>query len=170
MIQNVRTHGGMDSGGECNFQLGAYTVGASHQNRIAPALAVKLEERAKPAHGRQHATAKCFPRHCGDPALDAVSYRDIYSSIGIAHEMNLLPEGGRVELENMKQALPAHFARMDYGVEVRLKSFADVPGLPDIFRGVDGHVNHQRCADNILARNETPVAAVVGILAVVAHH
>src|SRR5271168_105604 len=149
MIQNVGAHGGMNSHGERDFQLGPYAIGASYEDGIAPPLAIQLKERTEAPHRRQHATAKCFPRHSGDPPFDAVGYRDIYPCIGIAHEKNLLPGGGRIKLENMKQALPAHFARMDDGVEVRLKAFADVPWLPDILRGIDGHVNHQRRADDI---------------------
>src|SRR5208283_5309596 len=132
----------MNSHGERDFQLGAHAIGARYQDRVAPALAVQLKERTEAAHRRQHATAKRFPRHGSDPAFDAVGYRDIYSCIGIAHEKNLLPGDGRVKLENMKQAFPAHFAWMDDGVEVRLKAFADVSRFPDILRGVDGHVNH----------------------------
>jgi len=84
------------------FSTCAHAIGAGYEDRIAPPLAIQLKERAKAPNRRQHATAKCFPRHSGDPPFDAVSYRDIYSSIGIAHEKDLLPEGGRVELENMK--------------------------------------------------------------------
>src|ERR1700734_3393643 len=170
MIQDVCADSGVNPGGKCDFELGADAICASHQNRLAPALAVKLKECAETANGRQDAATKSFPRHRGDSPFDAVGYRDIYSRIGIAHEMDLLPEGRGIDLENMKKALPAHFARMDDGVEVRLKTLADVARLPDFFRCIDGHVNHHRSANDIFARNEAPVAAVVRIVAAIAHH
>src|ERR1700733_11859903 len=170
MIQDVRTNGGMDSGGKRNFQLGSHSIGAGYKNRIAPALAIELEKRTKAANGSQDATAKCFSRHRGDPTFDAVSYRDVHSSIGIAHKKNLLSESGGKNLENVKQTLPAHFARVDDGVEVRRKTFADVSRLPDILGSVDGHVNHKGRADDIFAWHESPVAAVVRVFPIVAHH
>src|SRR5579862_4818680 len=70
----------------------------------------------------------------------------------------------------MKQASPTHSARMNDGVEISFKALPNVAGLPDILRRIDGHVNHQRSSDNILARNKAPIPAVVRIFAIVAHH
>src|ERR1700693_6652031 len=148
MVQDVRTNGGMNSRSECNIQLGANAIVASPQNRAA----------------------KSFPRHRGDTPLHRVGGRNIHSSIGIAHWKNLLSEGDEVDLENVKQASPTHLTRMDDGVEISFKAFANVPGLPDVFGSVDGHVNHQRRTDNIFARNEAPISAVVRIFAIVTHH
>src|ERR1700727_3544888 len=76
----------------------------------------------------------------------------------------------RIGVKKMKQTLPADFARMDHRPQIRAKSFPDVPGLPDVFRRVNGHIDQNGRAYDIFARNEAPVAAVVRIFAIVAHH
>src|SRR5229473_94146 len=73
-------------------------------------------------------------------------------------------------LEHVEQPLPAHLARMNHRVDVSRKTLGHVPRLPYFLRRINGHVNHQRRPDNIRARHEAPVAAVVGILPIVAHH
>src|ERR1700722_10824396 len=76
----------------------------------------------------------------------------------------------RLGLEKMKQTLPADFARMDHGPQIGSKTFPDVSGLPNVFRSVNGHIDQNGRTYDIFARNEAPVAAVVRILAIVAHH
>src|ERR1700722_14500922 len=70
----------------------------------------------------------------------------------------------------MKQAFPTHLAGMNDGVEISFKALPNMAGFPDILRRIDGHVNHERSPDNILARNKAPIPAVVRIFAIVAHH
>src|ERR1700753_1401055 len=72
--------------------------------------------------------------------------------------------------ENMEQSAPAHFPGMNQRSEVCSKPFTNMAGLPHFFRRVDRHVDDQGCADNILPWHKAPETAVVGIVAVVAHH
>jgi hypothetical protein len=72
--------------------------------------------------------------------------------------------------ENVEQSSPAHTAGMQYGVSVGKEALADLPRFPSVGRRVQRHIDHYRCADNILARNAAPEATVIGISAIVAHH
>src|SRR5487761_159333 len=69
----------------------------------------------------------------------------------------------------MEQPAPTHLARMGQNAHIRAQAFADMPGLPDLIGSVNGHVNEQRCANNIAARDETPVTTVIGIIAIITH-
>src|SRR5579863_3058907 len=59
---------------------------------------------------------------------------------------------------------------MQHGVGVSGNPIADCAGTPGFRRRVDGHVNHQRRANDIAARNASFKTAVQRIAAVVAHH
>ncbi len=54
--------------------------------------------------------------------------------------------------------------------QIRFKPLADVPRFPNFFRRIDRHIDDQRRANNILPRHKSPKPAVVGIVAIVAHH
>src|SRR5271168_2044045 len=68
-----------------------------------------------------------------------------------------------------EQALPSHSTRMDNGIRIRIKSFANLAWLPGILPDVQRHVNHHRRSDNVISRNTAPEAAVVGIAAIIAN-
>src|SRR5574340_441497 len=72
-------------------------------------------------------------------------------------------------LKNVEQPPPANFAGMQQSIGVGEKALADFAGVPRFRRGIERHVDHHRRADDIVARHAAPEAAVVGILAVVAH-
>src|SRR5580704_4877696 len=69
-----------------------------------------------------------------------------------------------------EQALPSHGTRMDDSIRIGFKSLANLSGLPGILPDIERHINHDRRADNVISRNTTPEAAVIGIAAIVAHH
>src|SRR5712671_4729035 len=73
-------------------------------------------------------------------------------------------------LKRSEQSSPAYQARMHQGIRVCKEALANLAGLPRIGRYIEGHVNHDRRTDNVIARNAVPEAAVVGIAAIVAHH
>src|SRR6267154_690809 len=73
-------------------------------------------------------------------------------------------------LKRSEQSSPAYQARMHQGIRVCKEALANLSGLPRIGRYIEGHVNHDRRTDNVIARNAVPEAAVVGIAAIVAHH
>ena len=58
---------------------------------------------------------------------------------------------------------------MKQSVGIGKGAFADLSGFPGVRRGVEGHIDHNRRTD-ILARDATPEAAVVGVSAIVTHH
>src|ERR1700732_1190686 len=80
-----------------------------------------------------------------------------------------MPASFRI-LEYVEQPAPTHLARVDQRFDVRAEALADVPRLPDFFPSVDGHVNQERRADNVFAGDEAPIAAVVRVFPIVAHH
>src|SRR5258708_800826 len=69
----------------------------------------------------------------------------------------------------MEQAPPANGAGMEDAVNVRGEARAEIAGLPGVFRRIERHVNHDRSADDIFARNAATEAGVERVLAVVAH-
>src|ERR1700722_9822888 len=74
------------------------------------------------------------------------------------------------QLEYVKQSSPSHAAGMQDSVGVRKKTLPNLPWLPGVRRRVQRHINHHRRANNILARNAAPEAAVIRVPAIVAHH
>src|ERR1700732_4030296 len=83
----------MNAGGEGDLQLRAHAIGAGHEDRIPPALAIELKERAEAADRCKYAAASCFSRHGGDPPLGLISDRNIDAGIGVAHERSSFPKG-----------------------------------------------------------------------------
>src|SRR5689334_9341719 len=75
-----------------------------------------------------------------------------------------------VRLKQFEDAAPAHDARMNKDACVRKHAVANVSWIPGFARSVDGHIYHHGRADNIGAWHEAPVAAVIGIIAIVTHH
>src|SRR5579859_72143 len=69
----------------------------------------------------------------------------------------------------MKQAAPANFAGMNDGVGISGNAIENRAGGPRLARGFDGHINDDRRADNVLARDAAGVAAVERIAAIIAH-
>src|ERR1700720_2730954 len=59
---------------------------------------------------------------------------------------------------------------MKKNARVRRHPVADVSRIPGFFGRIDRHVHHDRRSDYIIARNKTPIAAVVRIIPVVTHH
>src|ERR1700731_3707997 len=74
------------------------------------------------------------------------------------------------QLKYMKQSSPSHATGMQDSVGVRKKTLPNLPWLPGVRWRIQRHINHHRRANNILARNAAPEAAVIGVAAVVAHH
>src|SRR5215472_11763080 len=74
------------------------------------------------------------------------------------------------DLKTVKDAVPADFARMDENAEISFHPLAYVAWLPNAFRRADGHEDEKRRGNDVSARNKSPVAAVVGIAAIVTHH
>src|SRR5581483_10120220 len=72
--------------------------------------------------------------------------------------------------ERPEKSSPPDTPRMDEHAGVREKTRAVLAGLPGIGRRIQGHVNQHGRTDDVAARNATPEAAVIGILAIVAHH
>src|SRR5260370_18446041 len=58
---------------------------------------------------------------------------------------------------------------MEERVGISEKAFTNLPRLPGFGRNVQRHVNHDGSADDIVARDAAPEAAVIGIAAIVAH-
>src|SRR5690242_19236712 len=71
--------------------------------------------------------------------------------------------------ERAEDPPPAHFAGMQDGVGIGKEALAKLAGLPGFRRNVEGHVDHDGRADDVVARNAAPEAAVVGIGAVISH-
>src|SRR5215472_2537768 len=76
----------------------------------------------------------------------------------------------RAQSKRMEQSLPADQARVQQGTGISQETFANLPRFPGIRTDIQRHVNHHRCADDVIARDATPEAAVIRIAAVVAHH
>src|SRR5229473_5300414 len=74
------------------------------------------------------------------------------------------------ELKRVKNALPAHDPRMQKGVGIRKKTFANLAGLPGFGRNIQRHVNNHGRSDDVIARNAAPEAAIKRIGAIVAHN
>ena len=72
--------------------------------------------------------------------------------------------------KRFKQPAPAYRAGMQKSVGISREARAYSAGFPGVAGGVDGRVDHYRCADDIFARNAADEAAVVGVAAVVAHN
>src|ERR1700722_7135433 len=70
----------------------------------------------------------------------------------------------------MQQALPAHLAWMYQRFKIGTESFPDVPGLPNLFRCVDRHINDKWCSNDIVSRYKAPEPTIVGVVAVIPHH
>ena len=85
MVQNICAHGGVNTGSECDLQFRADAIRASDEHRIAPALAVELEERAEAANRRKHTSLKRFLRHRGNSPFGFVRNRNIHAGIGVTH-------------------------------------------------------------------------------------
>src|SRR5271156_1244612 len=79
------------------------------------------------------------------------------------------PALDRAPLKPVEQPSPPNFARVNYRVQVRSEPVADPSGVPYITLRVDGHIDYHRRADNVGAGDESPVSAVVGVVAIVAH-
>src|SRR6266849_10079017 len=75
-----------------------------------------------------------------------------------------------VKLKEFEDAAPAHDAGMNQDAYVRCHPVADMTRIPGFFGRIDRHIHHDRRSDYIIARYETPVAAVVRIIAVITHH
>src|SRR5579863_1661224 len=80
-------------------------------------------------------------------------------------------------LEKMKESFPADAAGMDEHRGIGLEALGQVAGLPrlrarltGVFGRVNGKINHHRHAHQIVARDESPIAAVVGIGAIIPHY
>src|SRR5450432_389374 len=58
---------------------------------------------------------------------------------------------------------------MDHGAGVSEKTLARLAGFPGVGRHIEGHVDHHRRANDVVARNAAPEAAIVGIGAIVTH-
>src|SRR6266478_732908 len=74
-----------------------------------------------------------------------------------------------VPSKSPEEALPADDSRVEDSARIGKKPFAKLSRLPGILRHVERHVNHDRRADNILARDAAPETAVEGVAAIVAH-
>ena len=74
------------------------------------------------------------------------------------------------QLKYMKQSSPSHATGMQDSVSVRKKTLPNLPWLPGVGRRIQRHINHHWRANNILARNTAPEAAVIRVAAIVAHH
>src|SRR5450432_469836 len=59
---------------------------------------------------------------------------------------------------------------MNQRAEVGGNALTGVPRLPDLAGSLDGHIHDYRSSNNIFARHESPEAAVVRIVAIIAHH
>src|SRR5262249_41931095 len=88
---------------------------------------------------------------------------------GIYFENCYFTENKSTALKRPEQPFPSHQARMKQRAGIRQKAFADLPRLPSIGGYVERHIDHHRCADDVVARDAAPKAAVIGIGAVVAH-
>src|ERR1700688_2758249 len=93
---------------------------------------------------------------------------DAITAAGDAAEIS--PREKFPQLKYVKQSSPSHATGMQDGVGIRKKTLPNLPRLPGIRWRIQRHINHHRRADNILARNAAPEAAVIGVAAVVAHH
>src|SRR5581483_10219274 len=68
-----------------------------------------------------------------------------------------------------KDASPANHAWVQHGIDIGVDAFADLAGLPGIRRNIERHINQDRSANDVFARDNAPETAVVGIGAVIAH-
>src|ERR1700679_1815392 len=59
---------------------------------------------------------------------------------------------------------------MNQRVDVGGNALTGLPRLPDLAGPLDGHIHGYRSSNNVFARHESPEAAVVRIVAVIAHH
>src|SRR3984957_20862839 len=85
-------------------------------------------------------------------------------------ETKISPREELSQLKYMKQSSPSHTAGMQDRVGIRKKTLPNLPWLPGVRRRIQRHINHHRRANNILARNAAPEAAVIRVPAIVAHH
>src|SRR6185437_10391921 len=98
--------------------------------------------------------------------VSAVLRTSIFPSHFSAWQQALL---GLHVLQRTEQAVPADLAGMSENRQIGRQALADVAGLPDSVRRVDGHKDEPGRGDDVLTRHKTPVAAVVRITAIVAH-
>src|SRR5690348_17793951 len=68
--------------------------------------------------------------------------------------------------EGTEEPPPTHDTRMNNGIRIGKKSFANLTGLPSIGIDIEGHVDQDGSADDVAARNAAPKAAVQRIAAV----
>src|ERR1019366_2118287 len=73
-------------------------------------------------------------------------------------------------LEHLEDAAPAHNARMQQDACVRDHSVADMSRIPIFLRRVNGQLQENGRPNYILFWPESPLPAVIGIVAVIAHH
>src|SRR5271170_4083407 len=80
------------------------------------------------------------------------------------------PRRNDLLFDEMKRALPACLVEdVDDDVEHEADAFADALFVDLVGGGLEGPVDEERAAYDVLARNEAPVAAVEALGAVVAH-
>src|SRR5580704_18579759 len=77
---------------------------------------------------------------------------------------------GPVGSKQFEYAPPAHDAWMQKNARVRRHAVADVSRIPGFFGRIDRHVYHDGRADYIIARHESPVAAVLRVITIITHH
>src|SRR5260221_4341501 len=70
----------------------------------------------------------------------------------------------------MKQPPPANFAGMNHRVGVSGNAIENRAGAPRLARGFNGHINDDRRADDVFARDAAGEAAVERIAAIIAHY
>src|SRR5215467_98382 len=73
-------------------------------------------------------------------------------------------------LKQMKETSPTNFGRMNDGVGISGDAVENFAGAPGFMGCINGHINHDRRADNVVTRNAPDEAAIQGIFAIVAHH
>ena len=86
MVDDIRANSTVDARCKRHLELGAHTVGAGHEDGIAPAFLVKLKQRPESADGRQNAAPEGLSGHCGDTPLGFISGRNVDAGIGVTHQ------------------------------------------------------------------------------------
>src|ERR1700676_3655645 len=74
------------------------------------------------------------------------------------------------QLKRCEQALPPHQLGVNQRGEIGVQALANLPGLPGVIRSLNRHVDDDGSAYNIILRNKSPIAAVVGIVPVVSQN
>src|ERR1700682_1064323 len=91
-----------------------------------------------------------------------------------------IQDSGRSKLDNhdanqmlsewLEYTFPTDHARIHKRVRIGEKTLTNLPGVPGVSRRFHRHVNKHRRADNCGARHESPVATIVGVVAIVSHN